>query len=179
MDGRSFVPLLQGTKQAGWDQVFTQFNHIHGKNPYPMRCVQNARFGYIFNPWSNGQRKYFAEPLIGLTYPAMKEAARTDEGIARRVKMLEYRTVEEFYDYQQDPDALHNLIDEPQLQGEIDQLRGALRLWMEQHHDPALSALEGRQNPAALEEFMTEYSARAASEIEELRAYELKTGYEF
>ncbi len=25
---------------------------------YPMRCVQNARFGCIFNPWSDGGRAF-------------------------------------------------------------------------------------------------------------------------
>ena len=35
-DGRSFLPLLLGKTQTGWDAVYTQFNHIiyiHGRTP--------------------------------------------------------------------------------------------------------------------------------------------------
>ena len=179
MDGSSFLPLLEGRKQEGRDRVFTQFNHIHGKNPYPMRSVQNARFSYIFNPWSNGNRKYFAEPLMGLTYPAMKAAAETDEEIADRVRMLEYRTVEEFYDLEKDPDSLDNRIGDPELASTIDTLRGELALWMKEHGDPALSALENRSDPAALEDFMAQYTARASQQIQELKVYEERTGFRF
>ena len=144
-----------------------------------MRSVQDHRFGYIFNPWSNGRRVYFAEPMIGLTYPAMKKAGRSDPEIAERVHMLEYRTVEELYDYQRDPDARHNLIGDPRFQGEIERLRTQLIAWMKRYDDPALVALEDRRNPETVEHFMVEYSARAAREIEELKAYEQRTGYEF
>lgn len=144
-----------------------------------MRCVQNDRLGYIFNPWSNGSRKYSAEPLSGLSYPAMKVAAAEDEEIAERVRMLEYRTVEEFYDLEQDPDCLHNRIGDPGLAANIDALRNHLLAWMREHRDPALSALERRSDPEALEEFMTDYGTKVAREIQELKSYEERTGYVF
>lgn len=179
IDGSSFLPLLAGQEQEGRDLVFTQFNHIHGRRPYPMRSVQNARFAYIFNPWSNGSRKYSAEPLSGLSYPSMRQAAETNEEIAERVRMLEYRTVEEFYDLEGDPDSLHNLIQDPNVTVEIDALRNHLSAWMKEHRDPALPALESRDSPEALEKFMTEYGARAAHQIRERTSYEEKSGYKF
>ena len=59
-DGRSFLPLLLGKTQTGWDAVYTQFNHIHGRTPYPMRSIITRDYSYIFNPWSNGKRSYRA-----------------------------------------------------------------------------------------------------------------------
>ncbi len=53
MDGFSFLPVLFGHKQARRDKVFTQFHQTSARKRYPMRCIQNHRFGYIFNPWSD------------------------------------------------------------------------------------------------------------------------------
>jgi N-sulfoglucosamine sulfohydrolase len=179
MDGTSLLPILFGGRQPGRDHVFTQFNHIHGRRPYPMRCLQNRRFGYIFNPWSDGDRVYSAEPLDGLTFEAMKKASADHPVIADRVHMLQYRVVEELYDLENDPDALHNLIDDPKYRDQADRLRGQLLEWMRATGDPALEAFEDRHSPEALERFMTRYKARVAKEIEALKAYEDQTGYHF
>lgn len=179
LDGSTLLPILLGRRQPGRDHVFTQFNHIHGRTPYPMRCLQNRRFGYIFNAWSDGRRVYDAEPLSGLSFEAMKAAAAKDPGIAARVGLLEYRAVEELYDFETDPDGLHNLIDDPQYREEADRLRGQLLELMRNTGDPALEAFENRHSPAARERFMSRYQAKAAREIEALKEYEERTGYRF
>ena len=186
VDGRSFLSLLRGKKQPGRDAVFTQFNHIHGRNPYPMRSVVTRRYAYIFNAWSNGRRRYRAEPLSGLTYQAMKQAAAQDTRIASRVQHLEYRTVEEFYDLQNDPYCLHNLLGtDPRTtsaeahEGHLQRLRLALHQWMVDTKDPALPAFVGRDSPPALEQFMQAYTARSSKQIEALKPYEKANGYRF
>ena len=55
VNGRSFLPVLQGDDQDGRDLVFTQFHETSARREYPMRSVQDARFGYIFNAWSDGR----------------------------------------------------------------------------------------------------------------------------
>ena len=67
MDGRSFLPLLNGEKQDGRDNVFTCYNDNSGARHYPMRCLQTKRFGYIYNAWSDGKYLYKTEPMGGLT----------------------------------------------------------------------------------------------------------------
>ncbi|MFW6303449.1 MAG: sulfatase, partial [Candidatus Sumerlaeota bacterium] len=54
VSGRSFLPLLEGNKQGGREYVFTTFNQTAARNNYPMRCVQSKKYGYIYNPWSDG-----------------------------------------------------------------------------------------------------------------------------
>jgi N-sulfoglucosamine sulfohydrolase len=161
MDGSSFLPVLLGKRQPERDKVFTQFHETSGRNRYPMRCVQNRRFGYIFNPWSDGQLVFRNESQSGLTFNAMKAAAGTNESVAARVKLFQYRVVEEFYDFEKDPDALHNLIDDPSYKKEIQNVREALVAWMRKTGDPALEAFENRTSPQALSKFMAEQQAKA------------------
>ena len=56
----------------------------------------------------------------------MRQAAATNPAIDARVKLLEYRVPEEFYDLKKDPSSLHNLIDDPQYQ---DQANKMARNW--------------------------------------------------
>ena len=163
MDGTSFLPVLLGKRQPQRDKVFTQFHETSGRNRYPMRCVQNERFGYIFNPWSDGRRVFRNESQSGLTFNAMKAAAGTNNSIAARVKLFQYRLVEEFYDFKNDPDALRNLIDDPSYKEDIQKMRDALLAWMKKTGDPALEAFENRTLPKALSKFMAEQDTRVSS----------------
>jgi len=142
MDGQSFLPLIKGGNQPGRDHVFTVFNTTAAKRAYPMRCVQNARFGYIFNAWPDGKTVFKNESQQGLTFKAMQEAAKTDQAIAARVKLFQYRLPEEFYDFEQDPDALKNLIDDPKYRDEIKNLKTEMLKTMEATDDPLLETFK-------------------------------------
>lgn len=155
-DGSSFLPLLRGEHQNGRGFVVTHFHQTSGRRNYPMRCIQDARYGYIFNPWSDGQRVFRNESRAGRTFTAMKEAAQDDARILERVTLFEYRVPEELYDFQIDPDARHNLIADPEYRDETDRLRGLLTASMETHHDPMLDAFRSRDDRAARERAVTE-----------------------
>jgi N-sulfoglucosamine sulfohydrolase len=139
-DGRSYLSLLKGEKQEGWDTVFTQFNTTAAKNSYPMRCIQSLRFGYIFNAWADGNTLYKNESKTGLTYKAMAAAAEHDSSIAGRVRFFDYRCREEFYDFTKDPDALHNLIADPAYSDQIKEYQSRLRKYLQDSEDPVLPA---------------------------------------
>jgi len=155
MDGRSFLPVLRGEKQEGRELVFTQFHQTSARRNFPMRCVQNKRFGYIFNPWSDGEREFRNESQAGRSWKAMEEAAENDPQIAARNRLFSYRILEEFYDFENDPDALHNLIEDPKYASEIEKLRDALELWMAEVNDVALDAFVNRGSRRALMNMMT------------------------
>ena len=154
VDGHSFLPVLHGEKQENRKLVFTQFHQTSARRNFPMRCVQNKRFGYIFNPWSNGERAFRNESQSGRTWKAMEVAAEQDDAIASRNRLFSYRVLEEFYDFENDPDALHNLIDDPKYASEIDKLRDALELWMAEFDDVALDAFVNRGSQKALDRMM-------------------------
>jgi N-sulfoglucosamine sulfohydrolase len=140
MDGRSFLPMLEGHRARGRDRVFTVFHETSAKKRFEMRCVQNARFGYIWNAWSDGRTQFRNEAQGGLAYQAMVAAAASDPRVAERVKFFLYRAPEEFYDLAADPSALKNLIAVPSHVREIDRMRSDLREWMARTGDPLSGA---------------------------------------
>jgi N-sulfoglucosamine sulfohydrolase len=151
MDGESFMSLLGippgidtwRDASARRDRVFTVFHETSGKNRYEMRCVQNARLGYIYNAWSDGKTIFKNESQGGLTMAAMREAAKSDKEIAARVKLFLYRVPEELYDFEQDPDALHNLVDDPNYRADLTRMRKELLDWMKRTGDPIVEKYRG------------------------------------
>lgn len=154
VDGQSFLPVLCGEEQDNRELTFTQFHQTANKRNYPMRCVQNRRFGYIFNLWSNGVREFKNESQAGRTMNAMQAASGKDPHIEQRVDHFLYRVPEEFYDFENDPDALCNLIDDPQYTSEIQSLQNELESWMEKNSDPALTPFRNRSSEESREQFM-------------------------
>ncbi len=148
LDGTSFLPLLDGNRQADRSMVFTQFFETSARNKYPIRCVQDKRYGYIYNFWADGEKEFRNESQMGRTWNAMTREAKASPGLRRRVQFFSYRTPEEFYDLENDPDALHNLIGDPDYQAEIAAMKSTLLRWMETHEDPEWSgsAMEHKKN---------------------------------
>ena len=101
-----------------------------------MRSVQDKKFGYIFNAWSDGKTKFSNESQTGLTFKAMTQAAKNDKGIAARVQHFVYRSKEELYDYEHDPDALHNLASDPKFANKLKEMRQVMADHMKQSGDP-------------------------------------------
>ncbi|MCZ6671551.1 MAG: sulfatase [Verrucomicrobia bacterium] len=181
-DGRSFLPLLRGESQSNRDCVFAQFYHIHGSDALPMRSVLTKQSAYVFNPWTNGERRF--KRLNEATFQAMQQAAKTDAAMAARVRHLVFRTVEEFFDLRTDPSCLVNLLGSDKTptvaqKKEIEDLRAKLRTWMVQVKDPAIDAFDNRNQSDALERFVQAYRTRAAKEVEALKPYEKRKGYRF
>jgi N-sulfoglucosamine sulfohydrolase len=136
VDGSSFVPVLEGRTQPNRDHVVTVFHETSAKQRFEMRAIQNRRFGYIFNAWSDGKREFKNESQSGRTFEAMKEAAPTNAAVAARVKFFLNRVPEEFYDLAADPNALENLIGSRRFAGEIAALRHRLREHLTRTADP-------------------------------------------
>ncbi len=161
IDGRSFRPLLSGEKQQGRDMVFTQFHQTSGRNRYPMRAVETARYRYIYNPWCDGELLFRNESQAGRTMRAMRAAAERDGAIAARCELFLHRVPEEMYLVSSDPDARENLVADPEHQAELARLRKALADWMRRTEDPALEPFESRGDEAVRRRFMAAQQAKA------------------
>ena len=141
-DGKSFLGVLKGEADSSRTDVFTHINTIASKRDYSMRSVQNARYGYIYNAWADGETSFRNESQAGLTFKAMVEAAKTDKAIAARVKHFVFRAKEEFYDYEKDADALQNLIDDPGQAERIREFRQLMQKRMTESRDPKLEQFQ-------------------------------------
>jgi N-sulfoglucosamine sulfohydrolase len=162
LDGRSFLPVLLGKKQDDRTDVLTTYYQIFAKTRYPMRCLQNDRFGYIYNFWSDGELNIAGDALGGLTWKAMVKAAQNDPEIAKRVELFKHRVPEEFYDFKNDPDALHNLVNDPAYAGEIQKFRRRMTEVMGKYHDPALQAFKDKDRSGVVKEFMKQQKIKAS-----------------
>jgi N-sulfoglucosamine sulfohydrolase len=162
LDGRSFAPLLRGEKQDGRDMVVTEYNENAGGNRHPMRAVVTRDYGYIFSPWSNGERKMATATMGTITYRRMKALAPSHPEIAARLDLFEHRVPEELYHYAVDPDARTNLINSGEHEAARKQLTAALEAWMVRTHDPMLDVFRGRADSAVREAFQLQVEKEAA-----------------
>ncbi|GAA4045599.1 sulfatase family protein [Agromyces indicus] len=148
-DGRSLLAALRGADVPAREQVVTVFHETSMGRRYEMRCVQDARYGYIWNGWADGSEEYRAENMIGLTWPAMVAAAESDAALAERVAFYRTRVVEELYSLDEDPASLVNLADDPAHAPELREKREALRSWMAATGDPLRDRYESLVSSAA------------------------------
>jgi len=170
IEGRTFLPLLNGETQGGRDRVFKAYNENSAGQRAPMRAAETPQFLYIFNPWSDGERALFSATNGTKTYKRMVELAKDNAQIAQRLTFLKHRVLEEFYDVQSDPDCLVNLIDDPAHQRQIGNLRNSLEGWMRDTQDPMLEAFLGRQKPGVLAAYMREEEAMSQKRREWTKA---------
>lgn len=170
-DGRSFYPTLHGETQSGRNRVYKVYNENSGGNRSPMRSVQSKRYGYLFNPWSDGKRVFKTATTGTLSYRAMVKVAPTDKSIAQRLELFHHGVPEEFYDYENDPDALHNLIDDPNYADEIAKHRAAMRKFMLDSGDHALQAFDHRDD----KQLVSDYVDKVQAEADARRARKQKT----
>lgn len=156
LEGQSFFPLLLNEDQKDRDYAYSSFYQIFARVRYPMRCIQNEEFGYIYNFWSDHKQEIRGDATGGLTWRAMIKAAETDPEIAKRVELFKYRVPEEFYYFKEDPDGLNNLAGDPAYAGELNVFREKMLEMMKKYNDPAYEAYRDRNQPGVIEAFMEE-----------------------
>jgi N-sulfoglucosamine sulfohydrolase len=154
LDGRSFLPLLHGKKQADREHIIKEYNENAGASRDPMRAIQTKRYLYLFNPWSNGERVFATATTGTATYRRMAALASSDKKLAARLDLYKYRVPEELYDVANDPDCLHNLIAHPKHQAALPALHAELEAWMKRTDDPILEVFQKRADANFREAFV-------------------------
>lgn len=164
IDGRSFLPVIQGHDLPGWDRVFTFYNAAFGNKWLPMRCLRTRDRAYIWNVWSDGRREYHTENMAGLTWKSMLAAAATNPAIKARTDLNLRRVPEEFYDLTHDRCERSNLIDAPLRQAEIEAMRQELLALLRRTGDPFAEAFAHRDRAdlasAVLDQLKQEYGRK-------------------
>jgi len=159
VQGKSFLSLLKGQSQEGRDWVYTHFNQNYARDNYPMRAVQSSEWLYVYNPWSDGEKTFSNESMMGRTFKAMKEASENDAMISGRIELFLHRVPEELYDLRVDPHARNNLVASDHYTAQLDFCRNKLDSEMEKHEDPVLECFRDRENEEKRIKFMAETRA--------------------
>lgn len=161
MTGRSLVPLLKQTRQAGRDYVFVErerhANVRRGDLSYPVRAIRSNEFLYIrnFRPdrWPAGDPElYFAVGPFGdidggPSKSLLLDARSNGTGGAMATFFdlaTSKRPAEELYDLGRDPDQLTNVAARPQYRAAQERLRKALAGWMRETADPRATTDDDR-----------------------------------
>ncbi len=145
VDGRSYLPLLDGEDYEPHSHLFAEMNWHDQYNP--MRAVRTNRFKYV--------RNFGRRPLVYMPRDIY-------EGPAGQEMKADYynevRPAEELYDLESDPLEMNNLIDDEAHSDAAWTLRTQVHNWMVETNDPLLYGdyAPTRLQRERLEEYGTE-----------------------
>lgn len=154
LPGKSFRESLFNSNTNPREYVFAQFDENAGGVPRPLRTIISEKYGYIFNPWATGKYEFISDATHHPTYKQMRKLSNADENIKKRFDFWVYRAVEELYDYENDPNAMNNLIDDPEYKDVVEKLRKELQSQMEKTNDYVLDAFVNRADKPYLNTWM-------------------------
>ncbi|WP_430815667.1 sulfatase family protein [Carboxylicivirga sp. RSCT41] len=169
IEGLSFYEALKGNKLNSQEYVFAQFDENAGGVPRPTRTVLTKKYGYVFNAWATGKYPFKCSADSYATHKCMKAQAASKSAVKERYEHWVYRCVEELYDYETDPEALHNLINDPEYQEIAVQLRLALEIQMKVTNDYMLPAFQVRNKKDELNKWMQEEEENSLERTEQLQ----------
>ena len=168
-EGNSFCSLLYGDEMQTSNYVFAQFDENAGGTPRPSRTVINKKYGYVFNPWATGTYEFKSASASHTSYKTMKNLSNSDVEVKQRFNNWVYRSVEELYDYENDPNALNNLIDNPKYKDVVIELRKQLKAQMIKTNDYVLPAFENKNNIEYLNKWMQTQIKKANARTKSLQ----------
>jgi len=138
LQGKSLLPVLQGSTEPVRKFLFTEY-HVHSNhNPYPQRAVRNKNFKLIYNPVSGYENpgffytigKKINKPDFYKALDAAPQVVR--QAYERMQKPPEY----ELYDLKNDPYEWSNLADNPEYSKVFEKLKNELVSWQKATSDP-------------------------------------------
>lgn len=161
LQGRSFAPIIRGSRQDDRDHVVLQYNENSGRSRHPMRGIATREYLYLYNPWSDGKRQFATATTGTRTYRQMKQRANGDPQISARLDLFDHRVLEELYHVRTDSDCLVNLIDDPAHRSSRDQLRTKLADELQRIADPVAPLVAAIEDASLREAFMAAEDERS------------------
>jgi uncharacterized sulfatase len=137
LDGRSFLPVLEGRASTHKEYVFslhTTRGIINGSPYYGTRSVRDARYRYVRNltpeiTFSNAATR-------GDIWESWVAAAKAGDPVAREaVSRYQHRPAEELYDAEADRWNARNLAGDPELAAVKARLSAQVDAWMKAQGD--------------------------------------------
>ncbi|TWT84741.1 Arylsulfatase [Planctomycetes bacterium CA13] len=162
LDGRSFASITKGERQTDREFTYVMYEENVGGNRQPMRAVVSKDYSYICNLWSDGERR-FATATRGMATTAEIErlANEGDKRMQQRLHLFNHSVPEQFFDLNQDPDGLDNLIDSPHHQVVIQKHQRAMVQLMESSNDPMRDVFHERDNKKTVAAYLNQLDVQS------------------
>lgn len=161
LHGRSFAPVIRGEEQDDRDFVILQYNENSGRARHPMRGIQTREHLYLYNPWSNGERKFATATTGTMTYRQMVKRADKEAGVAARLQLFDHRVLEELYDVRNDADCLTNLVADTDQRSTVIAMRQQLAQSLKAMGDPVAPLVAAFEDDALREKYMAAEDERS------------------
>ena len=137
IDGKSFLPVLQGKATTHKQHVFgimTTRGIINGTDAYAIRSVRSSRYKLILN--LNHKSKFTNACTKSPAFQSMISKANAGDATAKRlVHAYQHRPAVELFDMEKDPLEMNNLAGHTDYQRHIARLRPKLEAWMKEQGD--------------------------------------------
>ncbi len=137
LDGKSFLPVLQGQRNSHKQYVFglmTTRGINNGSDYYGIRSVRSDRYKYIVN--FTPEATFRNAAISSGIFKSWRDKAKAgDTDAAEKVDRYQHRPAEELYDITRDWYEWQNLADNPQLADVKAELKQQLAEWMEAQGD--------------------------------------------
>jgi N-sulfoglucosamine sulfohydrolase len=140
MDGRSWLPLLKGEKQADRDFVITHVNTVSSGKAFVQRCIRTKNRALMFHGWVGGPNAFRVEAMSGLSFAAMNQSP--DAKCKGRVKQLVEGEPLMLFDTSADPGERKNLIRDTRYATDVAELGKKLLAHMQKTDDPQTKAFQ-------------------------------------
>jgi uncharacterized sulfatase len=138
LDGKSFLPILQGEKKEHKEYVYgiQTSRGIHaGPEYYGIRSVRDAQYLYINNLTPDATFKNVVTAKGSRLWTSWNKKAEQDEFAQQRVEIYQHRPAEELYDIIADPFQMNNLAKNKSYAKVKNRLKSKLQTWMKSQGD--------------------------------------------
>lgn len=139
IDGKSFYHVLKNPARPHRNLIFTTHSGDGKWNVYPIRSVRSNKYKYILNLLPQAYHTNHSDILrkdgAGAYWHSWDEKATGDPEAKELISKYYIRPAEEFYDLEKDPFEQVNLVNNPGLTKEVQEMRAALEEWMKQQGD--------------------------------------------
>jgi uncharacterized sulfatase len=155
IDGKSFLPVLQGTARTHRDVIFSTHSGDGSMNVFPIRAIRTGDWKLILNLHPEFAHTTHIDKALakdgGAYWASWFEAAKTNAAAAASVKRYHERPAVELYNLHTDPFETNNLAADPAQPNRVKELRAQLEAWMKAQGDQQTVFKEPRllSNPAS------------------------------
>ncbi|KAK8124248.1 uncharacterized protein PG998_000007 [Apiospora kogelbergensis] len=139
LKGHSFLPVLECADILGadrWQQhVFGSHTFHEVQNYWPTRFLRTRQYKYHRNIAWRLDFPFGTDLYGSLSWEAIRNSEQPIMIGGRPLAKYLFRGPEELFDLQNDPDELHNIVDDPAVQEQLAEFRGLVERWQFESDD--------------------------------------------